>query len=58
VKTPLLDVFRKEPKGLMWIAAVDSLESAKAKIEEVRQSQQGEYLVFNQGTGKEVQLPD
>jgi hypothetical protein len=58
VKTPLLDVFRKEPKGLMWIAAVDSLESARAKIEEVRNTQQDEYIVFNQETGKEVPLPD
>jgi hypothetical protein len=35
MKTPL-DVFRKEPKGLMWIAAVESIEAAKAKIKEVR----------------------
>jgi hypothetical protein len=57
VKTPL-DVFRKEPEGLMWVAAVDSVESAKVKIEEVRKTHPGEYLVFNQETAKEVQLPD
>jgi hypothetical protein len=42
----------------MWIVAVDSVESAKAKIDEVRQTQPGEYIVFNQETGKEVQLAD
>jgi hypothetical protein len=51
MKTPL-DIFRKEPNSLVWIAAVENAVAAKAMIDRVRLSKPGEYVVFSQETGK------
>jgi len=53
-----LDIFRKDPQGeVMWVAAADTPASAKAKIDELCLTHPGNYFVFNQETGRELQLP-
>jgi hypothetical protein len=53
-----LDIFRKDPHGeVMWVAAAETPASAKAKIDELCLTQPGDYFVFNQETGRELQLP-
>jgi hypothetical protein len=56
MKRPL-DIFRKEPKGPVWIAAVENAASAKAAINELCREFPGEYVIFNQETGTQLQFP-
>jgi hypothetical protein len=51
---PRYDVLKKDGRGLLWIEAVDDLESARLRIEELSSASYGEYLVFDQTTGQTV----
>ncbi len=48
------DVLIRDCGGLLWIEAVDDLESARLRIQELRSGSYGEYLVFDQNTGQNV----
>jgi hypothetical protein len=52
-----LDIFRKEPKGPVWIAAVQNAASARATIEEQCRKHPADYLIFNQDTETQTQVP-
>jgi hypothetical protein len=51
---PLIDIFRKDPSGLLWIEAVQTQEEAKIRVQELAASVPGEYLIFSQGTGNRL----
>jgi hypothetical protein len=51
---PRYDVLKRDCGGLLWIEAVDDLESARLRIQELRSGSYGEYLVFDQNTGQTV----
>jgi hypothetical protein len=49
---PRYDVLKRDCRGLLWIEAVDDLESARLRIQELSSASYGEYLVFDQNTGQ------
>jgi hypothetical protein len=51
---PRYDVLKRDCGGLLWIEAVDDLESARLRIQELSSASYGEYLVFDQNTGQTV----
>jgi hypothetical protein len=51
---PRYDVLRKDYRGLLWIEAVDDLESARLRIQALSSASYGEYFVFDQKTGQTV----
>jgi len=51
---PRYDVLKRDCGGLLWIEAVDDLESARLRIQELSSATYGEYLVFDQNTGQTV----
>jgi hypothetical protein len=51
---PRYDVLKRDCGGLRWIEAVDDLESARLRIQELGSASYGEYLVFDQNTGQIV----
>ena len=51
---PRYDLLKRDCGGLLWIEAVDDLESARLRIQELRSASYGEYLVFDQNTGQTV----
>ena len=50
--THMLDVFRVENGGVLWLESAESLECAKARVQELAASSPGEYLILDQKTGK------
>jgi hypothetical protein len=52
---PRYDVLKRDRGGLLWIEAVDDLESARLRIHELSFASYGEYLVFDQNTGQTVE---
>lgn len=50
------DIFWCGDKGAIWVAAVDMLEIAKARIEQLPQSGSGKYAVMDLRTGNRVSL--
>ena len=51
---PRYDVLKRDCGGLLWIEAVDDLESARLRIQELSSASYGEYLVFDQNIGQTV----
>jgi hypothetical protein len=51
---PQYDVLKRDCGGLLWIEAVDDLESARLRIQKLRSGSYGEYLVFDQNAGQTV----
>jgi hypothetical protein len=51
---PRYDVLKRDSGGLLWIEAVDDLESARLRIQELSSASNGEYLLFDQNTGQAV----
>jgi hypothetical protein len=51
---PRYDVLKRDCGGLLWIEAVDDLESARIRIQQLSSASYGEYLVFDQNTGRTV----
>lgn len=47
----MLDVFRLETGGVLWLESAATLESAKARVQELAVYSPGEYLVVDQKTG-------
>jgi hypothetical protein len=46
-----VDLFRLDDHGVRWLACVNSVESAKARIQELAANSPGEYLIRDQTTG-------
>jgi hypothetical protein len=51
---PPLDIFKMEDGSYVWKAAVESLELAKSKVEELATDAPGEYMIFSQNTGNKI----
>ena len=51
---PRYDILKRYSRGVLWIEAVDDLESARLRIQELSSASDGEYLVFDQNTGQTV----
>ena len=57
--THLLDIFRVETSGVMWVESAATLEDAKARVQELAARSPAEYLLLDQTTGnKLVVKPD
>jgi hypothetical protein len=48
------DIFRRDAGGEVWVEAVRDLETAKSRIIELSAERPGQYLVFNQRSGRMV----
>ena len=48
------DIFRRETTGEVWVEAVQDLETAKSRIIELSAETPGQYVVFNQRSGRMV----
>ena len=48
------DVLKKDAVGLIWVEAVDDLETARSRVKELTAASQVEYVIFDQRTGKIV----
>ncbi len=49
--THMLDIFRLESCGVLWLGSVATLERAKARAQELAVGSPGDYLVLNLETG-------
>jgi hypothetical protein len=47
----MLDVFRLQDDGVLWLESAATLECAKARVQELAADAPGEYLVLDQKTG-------
>ena len=52
------DIFWFGEKGAIWIEAVDTLEIAKLRIEQLLQSRSGSYEVMDSRTGNRISFPE
>ncbi len=52
--TQSYDIFRRDTGGEVWVEAVRDLETAKSRIIELSADTPGQYLVFNQRSGRMV----
>jgi hypothetical protein len=54
------DIFRLETGGVLWLGSVESLENAKARVQEFGSRPAIDYLILNQQTGAKriVRLDD
>jgi len=54
---PPFDVFRVEPdEGVLWIAAANSLEEAKTRIQKEFSTRPSDYLIRSAATGRQEKL--
>ena len=49
--TPMLDIFRLEGCGVLWLASATNLENAEARAQELALRAPGDYLVLDLDTG-------
>jgi hypothetical protein len=55
---PSFDIFRVVQNGhAIWVEPSNSLEEAKARVQELAAAVPGEYLIFNQKTGHKISVP-
>ena len=47
---PSYDILKKDAAALIWVEALDNLESAKLRIRELAKRSEGEYVIFDQRT--------
>jgi len=52
--TQSYDIFRRDTRGEVWVEAVRDLETAKSRIIELSADTPGQYVVFNQRSGRMV----
>jgi len=52
--TQSYDIFRRDTCGEIWVEAVRDLETAKSRIIELSADTPGQYVVFNQRSGRMV----
>ena len=49
--TPMLDIFRLEGYGVLWLASATNLENAQARAQALAVRSPGDYLVLDLETG-------
>jgi len=47
---PPYDILKKDAAALVWVEAVDDLDTAKLRVKELSAKSQGEYVIFDQRT--------
>ena len=47
---PPYDILEKDAAALVWVEAVDDLDTAKLRVKELSAKSQGEYVIFDQRT--------
>ena len=47
---PAYDILKKDAAALVWVEAMDNLQSAKLRIRELAARSEGEYVIFDQRT--------
>jgi hypothetical protein len=52
------DIFWLGEKGAIWVGAVDTLEIAKVRIQQLLQSRSGSYVVMDSHTGNQISFPE
>jgi hypothetical protein len=52
----LIDIFRKDAKGVVWIASAENADSARTKIDELCSAQPADYVAFDQEIESVLQL--
>jgi hypothetical protein len=58
VKSAPYDILKKDVLGYpIWVEAVEDLQKASVRIEELALHSPGEYIVFNQQTSQVVAAP-
>jgi hypothetical protein len=55
VHTPV-DIFRVEPKGVLWLESLASVDEAQARIRQIGLQNPGEYVLLNQTTGNKLTI--
>jgi hypothetical protein len=55
VHTPI-DIFRVEPKGVLWLESSASIDEARARIQLLGTQNPGEYVLLNQATGNKLMI--
>lgn len=51
---PAYDILRKDAAALIWLEAIDNLQSAKLRIRDLAARSEGEYVIFDQRTRRIV----
>jgi hypothetical protein len=55
----LLDIFRVETSGVLWVESAATMADAKARIQELAARSQAEYVLLDQKTGDKLVIkPD
>jgi hypothetical protein len=52
--SPSYDIFKRDAGGEVWVEAVRDLEAAKSRLIELAAEAPGQYLIFNQRSGRMV----
>jgi hypothetical protein len=47
----MLDIFRLDDRGVLWLDAAETLELARSRVQELAVSSPGQYLVVDLATG-------
>jgi hypothetical protein len=55
VQAPI-DIFRVEPKGVLWLESSTSVDEARARIQLLGVQDPGEYVLLNQATGNKLMI--
>jgi len=48
--SPSYDILKKDAAALVWVEAVNDLEAAKVRIQQLAARSEGEYVIFKQRT--------
>jgi hypothetical protein len=48
------DIFRRDEAGQVWVEAVRDLDTAKSRLIELAAGAPGQYVIFNQRSGRMV----
>jgi hypothetical protein len=48
--SPSYDILKKDAAALVWVEAVNDLEAAKVRIQQLAARSEGEYVIFDQRT--------
>jgi hypothetical protein len=57
--THLLDIFRVETSGVLWVESAATMEDAKARVQELAVRSDAEYILLDQKTGNKLVIrPD
>jgi hypothetical protein len=52
--SPSYDIFKRDTRGEVWVEAVRDLETAKSRLIELAAEAPGQYVIFNQRSGRMV----